>query len=61
MLEAYALILRTAGLDTRRALVGAHIALRDARLVSLYVREFIADLQQWREGRVEEFLAKKGI
>lgn len=60
MLETYSDILRKAGLDTRRAIVGAILAAkyRETALVSHYVREFVADLQSWNESRVEQFLSR---
>lgn len=60
MLETYAEILRRAGLDTRRAIVGAILAAkyRETALVSHYVREFVADLMAWNESRVEQFLTR---
>lgn len=60
MLETYADILRNAGLDTRRAICGAILAMRyrETALVSHYVREFVADLQRWQDSRVESFLTR---
>lgn len=60
MLETYATILRQAGLDTRRAICGAILAMRyrETALVSHYIREFVADLMAWNESRVEQFLTR---